>query len=466
MSSSKRSSFDKKQVVIHFSAVFTKKKIAEAFEKFLESEQNTDPYHFLQEVQRLKQIEKDSEKIKKIEEIIDKYVKKDSPNEVNVSESTRNFVIENFELQKKQKNKWILEMQPHELFSKIFYSVKEELNQDSFHRFVRTKLCDDSIRSFKRDSTVVSPCITKNFHYKDSDFSSGFVTDKDVEFAKLVCEDSFSWDLLSTNKDQWVNAYFSTENYLPEVTHNTTASKYECTLPVSFDKAVLSFMCDESIMSDPNSVGMDCLGYKSYEELDEYFKKNGPKYQMENCQRTNLISNLEAYFGFPFNARIIRHAFSAHYEPETKSLYCIFKPYNEDFSKFGTFEKIKVSQKGTAKKKATKAMYMFDYTMRKFQKIDENKTLFQEVTLGNIGGWGTNDSFVKMVLKNRANGLRKSVLDTCSKFPDNVKISDFKEKFNKMNEDGKPMDMYGKVLVDLDIEKMDERYKTSMKNKV
>eukprot|EP01080_Neovahlkampfia_damariscottae_P003985 gene3985-7241_t len=464
MFNSNRSSFDKKQVVIHFTAVFTNKKVGAAFEKFLTTEQNTDPYNFLMEVQKLKNLEKDSEKIKKIKEIIEKYVKKDSPNEVNVSETTRNFVVENFEKQQNE-NKWILDISSEKLFSKIFYSVKEELKQDSFHRFVRTKLCDDSIKSFRRDSTVVSPYITKKFDYKDEDFTSGIVTDKDIEFAKLVCEDSFTWDLLSTNKNQWVNAYFSTDNYLPEVTHNTTASKYECTFPISFDKAVLAFMCDESIISDPNTASMNCLGYKSTEELNDYFKNNGIKNQMQCCKRTNMISNFEAYFGFPFNPRIIKYAFSAHYEPETKSLYCIFKPYREDFSQFGTFEKMKVSQKGSAKKKATKALHMFDYTLRKFQKIDENKTLFQEVTLGNFGGWGKSDSFVKMVIKSRASGLRKSVLDTCSRFSDDVKISDFKEKFNKMNEEGIPMDMYGKVLIDLDIEKMDEEYKYSL-NKV
>eukprot|EP01080_Neovahlkampfia_damariscottae_P003984 gene3984-7240_t len=434
-------------MLIHSTAVFTNRKVGQAFEKFLKTEHNTDPFHFLLDVQKIKHLETDSDKIKAISEIIDKYLVIGAPKQVNISESSRNFVIENFRPQKEELEKWILEISPEELFSKIFYIVHEELNQDSFHRFVRSKLCSETIKNYKNDPTIFSPCITKKFDYKDEDFTSGIVTDKDIEFAKLVCEDSFTWDLLSTNKNQWVNAYFSTDNYLPDVTHNTTASKYECILPISFHKSILAFMCDESIISDPNAAAMNCLGYKSTDELEDYFKKNEMHDEMKYCKRTNMISNFEAYFGFPFNPRIIKYAFSAHYEPETKSLYCIFKPYREDFSQFGTFEKMKVSQKGSAKKKATKALHMFDYTLRKFQKIDENKTLFQEVTLGNFGGWGKSDSFVKMVIKSRASGLRKSVLDTCSRFSDDVKISDFKEKFNKMNEEGIPMDMYGKLYI-------------------
>eukprot|EP01080_Neovahlkampfia_damariscottae_P003987 gene3987-7243_t len=455
--------FDKTKIIIHFTAVFTNKKVGEAFQKFLETEQNTDPLNFLFALQKLKEVEKDSEKIKKVKEIIDNYVVHNSPKEVNVSDTTKSYVLENFKQQEKETEKWVLETSPEELFSEIFYSVYEELRQDSFHRFVRTKLCDTAIKNYRNDSTVVSPYVTKKFDYKDSSFTTGVVTDNDIEFAKLLCDDSFTWDLLSSNKNQWVNAYFSSANYLPDINYTTNSSKYESTLPVPFHKAILAFMCDESIMSDPNAAGMKCLGHMTTEQLEDYFKKKGMDNQMEKCKRTNMISCLEAIFGFPFNMRVLPQAFAAHYEPETKTLYCIFKPYIDDFSKFGTFEEMELSQKGTNKKKMVKAMHMFDFTLRKFQKLDENKTLYQEVTLGNVGGWGKGEGFGKMIVKSRAAGLRKSVLETCSRFSDDVKISDFKEKFSKMNDNGTPMDMYGKVLIDLDIEKMDKEYEETLK---
>ena len=459
-----RESFEKKKMVIHFGSVFTNKKMNEAFTKFLKIEQNPEPFKFLQAVQNLKDIELDSEKISKFKQIIETYVLTDSKYEINVSDITKKDVLEKF---KKQENeeKWILEETPTAVFFKMYYSVYEELRQDSFHRFVRTNLCDNVIKNLQSDSTVVSPYITKQFDYKDSDFTTGFVEDIDIEFAKLICEDSFTWELV-TNKHA-VNGYHSKSNYLPDLSFKThTTAKYECTFSIPFHKTILCFMSDESILQDPNATYINYHGYLSTDDIIEHCKKNGDEIPMSKCKRTALHTSCDAIFGFPFNMRLIKQVVSLHYEPETKSLYAIFKPHLDDFSKFCKFEKIDlVVKKGSTEKKNVKGMYMFDFTVRKFQKLDENKTFYQEITLTDLGGWAKGNTFGNLILKERAHGIRKSTMKTSKNFSDDAKISDFKEKFSSLDENGRPKDMYGKLLIDLDIEGMDKEYEESQKKK-
>eukprot|EP01080_Neovahlkampfia_damariscottae_P003988 gene3988-7244_t len=398
-----------------------------------------------------------------MKKIVEQYVLSDSKNEVNISVTTKEFVVSNYTKQKQNDEKWILDITAEDLFFKIYYSVYEELRQDSFHRFVRTKLCDEAIRSFRNDPTVVSPYITKQFDYKDDDFTTGIVTDTDFEFGKLLSDDSFTWEIVPGTQKYLVNAYYSDLNYLPDLSIKTIASKYECTLPISFQKALLTFLCDESILSDPNAAWINCLEYIKTEDLIDHFKKNNLEHQMEKCKRSILRTSCEAVFGFPFNMRLITQAISLHYEPETKCLYGVFKPHLDDFSKFCEFEKMSLMQKGKNKRKNVKAMNMFDFTVRKFQYLDDHKTIYQEITITQLGGWVSSEKIGKMLIKERAMGLRKSVLKCCGRFSDDVKISDFEEKFNVVDKNFKPTDMYGKLLLDLEIEKMDKEYQNSLK---
>eukprot|EP01080_Neovahlkampfia_damariscottae_P012294 gene12294-5877_t len=454
-------SFDKRTLVIHFGSVFTNKKIGDAFKKFLEMEKNPETFQFLLDVQKINSCQKNSDKIKKIQEIIDTYLDTNSKSEINVSISTKKFITTNFEVQKKEKENWILTMSPEEFLEPIYYSVYEELRQDSFHRFIRTKSCDDVVKKYLNDSTVVSPYITKQFNYKDEEFTKGIIFDVDFEMAKSICEDSFSWELIPSTKKNFVNAYYTKSNYLPKISIQTAASKYECTIKEPFHRSILSFICDMSINSDPNFAGMKKLGYLNTNDLIEYFNKNKMNEEMKSCPRTVSQLRFDANFGFPFNMRSWSVCSSLHYEPETKSLYMIFKPFLKDFSKFGQAEMMEMSQIGSNEKKSLKAYHLFDFTFRKFQKLDENKTFYQEITFFKMGGWADNKSFISLVIKDRAAGLRKSITKSCSSFPEDVKISDLSKKFNELDEKSLPKDMLGKMLVDLDIEKMDQEFSES-----
>jgi hypothetical protein len=82
-----------KNYFVH-SSIFTNQKVGEAFQIFLEQEQNLDTFNFLMEVHALKQDNQNS--VKKSKGIIQKYIVTGSPNEINLSKETKDFILDTF----------------------------------------------------------------------------------------------------------------------------------------------------------------------------------------------------------------------------------------------------------------------------------------------------------------------------------------------------------------------------------
>jgi hypothetical protein len=448
-----------KNYVVHYGSIYTNKKVAEAFQTFLKQEHNQDTFNFLLEVNSLKQEEN---KIKRCKEIIQKYINTGAPNEINLSVETKKFILSTFEPQLENEKEWILKIDSEELFRRVFHIVNQELKSDPFKRFVRSKLCDDVVKNLQHDSTVVSPFITSKFNFNEETFIKGFVEDQDFEFGNLLLEDSFNWELVQNIKG--VNTYLSSLNYFPDfkTCKLNSAAKYECVLPVPFSEAILSFMCDESVMRDPHCSRVEVKKYYSFEELKEtdYFKENSD--QLKKYERPQGFTRFDAPFGFPFDPRVIVQGNSGFYDPETKKAVFVLKPCFESMDQVGKETKMEVCPKKNSTPKLSKCYQMFDLTFRVFQKLEENKTIYQEVTICQIGGWVDDSSILKMISKDRGQKLKKTIIEGSKAFL-GKKISDFEEQFTPMV-DGIPKDGYGRMLWDLQIEKKDKEFEANQQS--
>ena len=184
--------------MIHFNSTFTNKIVCELFRKHLILEFNQQPLDFILKIIEMKTIQNEKEKIKKINEILNTYLKTESKNEINISGKTKSEIFKNFELQKNKEEEWILEIPMDEFFNKVEKIVKEELYHDPWKRFIRSNFGLEVIKKFSKDPTICSPQITENFEYNDDYFKHPFIEDNDFKFAKLLLQDNYHWEVLKS----------------------------------------------------------------------------------------------------------------------------------------------------------------------------------------------------------------------------------------------------------------------------
>jgi DNA-directed RNA polymerase subunit N (RpoN/RPB10) len=91
--------------------------------------------------------------------------------------------------------------------------------------------------------------------------------------------------------------------------------------------------------------------------------------------------------------------------------------------------------------------------------IDENRTLFEQAVLVDVGGAG----FPKGLAIKRAQGLFANFSKTLENMEKNT-IKEHKYEFNELWE-GLPVDPLAKLLYDLDIDGIDEQYQEKMKKR-
>jgi hypothetical protein len=148
---------------------------------------------------------------------------------------------------------------------------------------------------------------------------------------------------------------------------------------------------------------------------------------------------------------------------ELKKAVFIFKPHIDSLDEIGKIVSVECCDKQNTKPKVRKCYQMFDFTVRCFQKIDENKTIYQEVNTCNMGGWVYGYTMTKIISKDRAFLLKNSILEGSKVFR-GKKISDFKEQFTPIV-DGIPKDAYGRMVWDLQIEKRDKEFEERKQSK-
>jgi hypothetical protein len=191
----KEEKFDKKNYVIHFDSIYINETVQQSFLAFLKTEINEGPLNFLMDVKKLETLKKTKEKVELIHKIMEKYLKTDSKDEINISGKLKGEILSEFEVQKNEFEEIKLNKTPEEFFGPVTKVIGEELYFDSWKRFIRSKFCDEIISKFHEDKTICSPQIVSHFDYTDEYFNDPFLRDQDFEFAKLLLQDNFAWEV-------------------------------------------------------------------------------------------------------------------------------------------------------------------------------------------------------------------------------------------------------------------------------
>jgi hypothetical protein len=231
---------------------------------------------------------------------------------------------------------------------------------------------------------------------------------------------------------------------------NLKTFKYEMIIPFPVEKVISSLHPQYEVeIFDPNVVKFEIVKYLSNEELRKTHKMKS--------NRSSLV--LETTLKFPFPLTDNRKNIvvtSCQYDPEKKLFYQVAKPCLHARDKNLKYFK---NQKGifyenkTQKKENSKFFYIFSYFFNAYQKLDENRTLFSQVIMSDLGVPQKNFIF-KMVIGKRANEMRREYINH---------IISKKENFDKNLFSNDPN---GKQYLELEIEKQDEEYEKLFIKKV
>eukprot|EP01080_Neovahlkampfia_damariscottae_P010993 gene10993-3699_t len=355
----------------------------------------------------------------------------------------------------------MFEDSPELLFEEISRIVKHEMYHDPWKRFLRTKVCEKIIFKYQNDSMICSPQITEKFNYTDEYFEHPFIYKQDFKFSEELMKDSFDWELIGRHDESEMNTYFSKLNYLPGVklSKNAKALKFECVIPISLQRFVLSYSTFESASkSDPNITRMESLGYYEYETLREKFKEKGIEENLANFQHNLMIGVADVVFSYPLNPRVSYQATTMTYDPETQTLIATGKPFMHDGIRFNEPIQLEVCPKTGSPMKKMKVYPFFDFFFLKYQQIDEEKVLFSQVHIMDSGGWTNNDAIIKMIAKSRGNKFRETLTNLIKEWPEKAKIEEYKEMICKLKENGNYSDGLGKLLYDLKIDEKNEEF--------
>eukprot|EP01080_Neovahlkampfia_damariscottae_P012450 gene12450-6202_t len=458
--------FDKTQFTVHFESVFTNKKMGNAFKGFLETEHNLEHWHFLEAVKALESVTSSKEKTKKTKEIVEKYIRVDSKEEINISGDTREFIINEF---KKQENndEWVLDLTPSELFANSYNLVVTVLSHDSFKRFVRTVECEAIMKQCKHDSTVISPLITKNFDFGDEFFTHPHFRDRDFDFFLSLFQDSYNWKLFGSKAEENMNAFFGTSNFLPDLKLAKTvrASKLECILPCTFDQALISFFDNEQIYkSDPFCGKYETDEYYTYEQLLDIFKKNGQEDDIIKYKRDLSVNSMALKLPFPLNSRVANYSLSGYYDEKNELFMRVGKSFLPDVNQFCKKGVQAIPPKRGAKPKKTTVYSIFILSAGLYKKIDNNRVFFQEISISDLAGWIAAESLYKKVAIDRKNKFRSQLLELAREYPQDAKIKEYKEKLSELV-DGKTNGL-GKILINTVELNSEDKKEQEMKNEI
>jgi hypothetical protein len=226
--------------------------------------------------------------------------------------------------------------------------------------------------------------------------------------------------------------------------------KFEWVLPFSMHKCLIGIFSKEcNLKTEPGTRCITTTRYCSMEDLEEIYEKNQKLNAISKYKRGMVCTKAVVDLPFPLNCRNVNSSFTFIYDSETKSVICGMKAFESDFSNFATKKNVELATK-SGKIEKSNSYAIFNYGFLKLQKIDENKTLFIQVSLANPGGWVNDKKLLKAISKSRGIGMRKSYLKVMSELPKDINLKDC-EEFNKVDEKGMPIDGLGKLLYEMNL---------------
>eukprot|EP01080_Neovahlkampfia_damariscottae_P004083 gene4083-7372_t len=436
-------------LTIHFDSIFSNSHVHEEYHSFLKTEFNQEPLNFLSEAKKIQKVLDKKQQVSLVKSIMDEYIRVNSKSEINISHQVKETILQKFQPQEKEES-WILEEEPIHFFDELSKVVKAILYHDSWKRFIRSKFGKKIMETFYNDPKVCSPTLTQKFDFDDEYFMHPFIEDKDFDFAKSLFNDGAHWELIHSDSKNQINTFYSKLNYLPNLTFSNTISiiKYEAIMPFSLQKALLSTVSNEGLFkSDPNITRVRTIDFKTYQQIQNEYehKQNILKYERSQVM---IISDIK--MPFPLNPRVDITSNAMHYDSKEKAFYCLAKPYVKDNKEMLKSTKMEVALSKGGKPKITKAYTYFNYSMLCLKVIDDSEIIFSQVNIVDLGGSSRNKSLFLYAARERGKGFKHTMTALAKDIPNDVKISDYKEHFNK-EENGIPIDGLGKLLLEVDL---------------
>jgi hypothetical protein len=181
----KQETFDLTKYSIQFSSIFEFKEIHTSFYNFLVSEFNTEPMDCINEINLLKTLKTEKETISKCKSIIEDFFQESSKKEVNVSGFSK---IDLFTKMKEQLQleTWILKETAYEIFLPMKNILLNELQIDTFPRYIRTKSCSKVMAAFVDNPKVMIPLSSAKYRLSDKDFEKPFISKNEMDFMKEI----------------------------------------------------------------------------------------------------------------------------------------------------------------------------------------------------------------------------------------------------------------------------------------
>lgn len=401
--------------IINFNSIFNNKSMLEAFKDHLKKEFNLEPLEFLMEIDKLEKelpLQNEADQIKILHYIIDTFIKDRAEKELNLPSLEKEHFFESVNDQLKS-DKWILTIPPKEVFKAIQKGVIQTLYLDSWPRFTRSDECASIVKDNLNDPNIVTFKGTAFFKFGESEFDKCVITEKDIQFCKIIAEDGLYWVLgQKPNKKEKVtiNYYWSQENFFPNLKIFSklgfSSAKFEMNLPFPLEKVLLTAGFQQMMDLDPSIV---------VQEMDSFVTEGRKYYKMKNAWILPL-----------FEPRVHYYITSSFYDLDT--FIVIGKPYSRE-DPWLSYTKDDIKLKKGAKPTTNSVYNVFDYFFTMITRTGEHSCCLKTVHILSIGGWiKNNGSLLKLILNDRAQAFKEKTLNLLNNLPKDYGISDIEKE--------------------------------------
>jgi hypothetical protein len=261
--------------------------------------------------------------------------------------------------------------------------------------------------------------------------------------------------MIGSKASEQMNAFTTNTKFISDskISKTITVTKCETILNCTLDQALLSFFSNEMLMiSEPNCARFRTLDYIPHEDLVKLYKEQNKSEEISKYKRDLCFSALDFVLPFPFHPRYSSRSDSCIYDPKTKSFMLVGKNFLEEGEgEFCTPIQVEMCKKRNTEPKKTKAYRFFMFSGTMYQQIDEKRVLFKDIAMVDFGGWGSSKLMSTLIIKDRCDKFKDSIVQMIKLIPEEKKIADYREQLTR-KVDGKVVDGFGTLLANHDFE--------------
>jgi hypothetical protein len=179
------------------------------------------------------------------------------------------------------------------------------------------------------------------------------------------------------------NTFHSNMNYLPNVSisKKIKCMKHECVLPFDFERTFMSIIPGfRSTENVPNVTKVKIIEHYTAEDIQKIYSEKNEADKVKDFPFEQLNSEVDLYFGFPLNPRKLTNSNKCFFDKTKNSLLMISKPYLKEGMEFSKPTMMEIQMLNEKFPIIVKAYPFFDWRFLHYQKVDEKKVLFTEVS--------------------------------------------------------------------------------------